>query len=112
MIAVDSLLLGGCRRKPLIHLCGDALPTARTLSPYRLQRFSKVLAAQALLLALGKLADGEVHLLLAGTWPAEGHTQDLHLRATGARALRRTVHLAGSRLRRRLAQSNPLPESS
>ena len=81
-------------REPLIHLCSDALPAARTLSPYPLQRLSEVLAAQTLLLALRKLSDEEVCLLLASTRAAEGHTTDLHLCATKARVSCLTAHLA------------------
>jgi hypothetical protein len=40
-----------------------------------------------------KLADGEIYLLLAGTRSAEGHTQNLHLCATGTRTLRLTALL-------------------
>jgi hypothetical protein len=54
-----------------------------------------------------ELADGEVRLLLAGTWSAEGHTQNLHLRSTGARTLRPTAHLARAQVRHRVRQENP-----
>jgi hypothetical protein len=43
-----------------------------------------------------KLADGEVYLLLAGTWSAECYTQDLYLCSTGARDLRVDAHLTRS----------------
>jgi len=62
------------------------------------------LAPEALRIFLRKLADDEVRLLLAGARSTEGHAQDLHLCATGARALRPASHLARSRLRRRLGQ--------
>jgi hypothetical protein len=54
-----------------------------------------------------KLANGEVRLLLAGTWSAEGYTQDLHLCSTRTRTLRVDAHLARSRLGHRLRQENP-----
>ena len=41
-----------------------------------------------------KLADGEVRLLLAGTWSAERYAQNLHLCAAGTRTLRVDAHLA------------------
>src|SRR5918911_1049525 len=64
--------------------------TSRALPSHPLQRLGQRLAAESLcliLLLLRKLADGEVRLLLAGTWSAEGYTKDLHLCSTGAKAL-------------------------
>ena len=63
-----------------MHLCGDAFCTIRALPPHPLQRPGESLAAKALrLLLVRKLADGEVCLLLVGTWSAEGYTPDVHL---------------------------------
>ena len=58
-----------------------------------------------------KLANGEIYLLLAGTWSAEGYTQNLHLCSTGTRTLRLTAYLAKPYLRRRLRQRKPLNET-
>src|SRR5215218_9134301 len=66
------------------------------------------LATEVPLILARKLADGEVRLLLAGTWSAECYTQDLHLCSTGTRVVRIDAHLARSRLRRRLRQRNPV----
>jgi hypothetical protein len=84
-------------REPMMHLCGDAFPTTRTLAPHPLQRLGQRLAAEAFRILLRKLANGEVCLLLAGTRPAEGYSQDLYLCATVARILRIDAHLARSR---------------
>jgi hypothetical protein len=95
-----------------MHLCGDAFCTIRALPTHPLQRLGESLAAKApRLLLVRKLADGEVCLLLAGTWSAEGYTPDLHLCATEARALCVTAHLARSRRPRRLVQENFPPTS-
>src|SRR5687767_9589922 len=94
-------------RVPVMHPCFDPFRTTRTLPPHSLQRLGQRLAAEALrLLLLRKLAEGEVCLLLAGASFTEGYAPDLHLRATGARALRLASHLARSRRPRRLAQEN------
>src|SRR5215208_136469 len=63
--------------------------TSRAIPPHSLQRLGQRLATEVpRLLPLRKLADREVRLLPAGTRSAEGHTKDLHLRTTGARAIR------------------------
>src|SRR5919107_1879664 len=79
---------------------------SRAISPHPLQR----LPAESLgliLLLLRKLADGEVRLLLAGALATEAYAQDLHLRGTGARALRPASHLAGLLLRLDQGNSDP-----
>src|SRR5215204_3741040 len=79
--------------------------TSRAIPPHSLQRLGQRLATEVpRLLPLRKLADREVRLLPAGTRSAEGHTKDLHLRTTGARAIRPASHLA--RLLLRLGQGN------
>src|SRR5215216_1793265 len=79
--------------------------TSRAIPPHSLQRLGQRLATEVpRLLLLRKLADREVRLLPAGTRSAEGHTKDLHLRTTGARAIRPASHLA--RLLLRLGQGN------
>jgi hypothetical protein len=95
-----------------MYLCCDAFPaTRRMLPPNPLQHLRQRLAAEAMcLLLVRKLADGEVHLLLAGTWSAEGYTKDLHLCSTGARSLRLTAYLARSQSRC-LGQANHLAEA-
>jgi hypothetical protein len=63
------------------------------------QRFSKWLNSEVpLLLPLRKLANGEVHLLLAGASFTEGYTKDFHHRLIETRALRPASDLARSRL--------------
>jgi hypothetical protein len=74
-----------------------------SLPPHSLQRLGERLTAEAVL-PPRKLADGEIYLLLTGTWSTEGHTQDLHLCAAGTRTLRVVAYLARSRLRCRLGQ--------
>ncbi len=86
-------------RDPALRLCGSAFPASRALPPHPLQRLGERLAAEALPLLRNEFADGKVRLLLAGARSAEGHAQDLHLRSTGARALRPTSHLARAMLR-------------
>src|SRR5215213_2574350 len=66
--------------------------TSRAIPPHSLQRLGQRLATEV------------PRLLLAGTRSAEGHTKDLHLRTTGARAIRPASHLA--RLLLRLGQGN------
>src|SRR5215213_8168762 len=79
--------------------------TSRAIPQHSLQRLGQRLATEVpRLLPLRKLADREVRLLPAGTRSAEGHTKDLHLRTTGARAIRPASHLA--RLLLRLGQGN------
>jgi|SRR5215203_2156621 len=56
---------------------------------------------------LRKLANSEVHLLLAGASFTEGYTQDFHHRLMETRALRPASDLARSRLHNRL----PLPKN-
>jgi hypothetical protein len=98
-------------REPVRHLCGDTIRTTRALLPLPLQHLGQRIAAEVSRLLVRKLADGEVCLLLSGTWSAEGYTQDLHLCATEARALCLTAHLAISLLRHRLRQENPFYET-
>src|SRR5215203_236495 len=89
-------------REPMRHRRGDIIRTTRALPPLPLQHLGQRLAAEVPCLLVRKLADGEIYLLLAGTWSTEGHTQDLRLRATGARILRLTAYLARSLRRHRL----------
>jgi hypothetical protein len=93
-------------RDPVRHLCCDPFRTTRALLPLPLQHLGQRLATEALRILLRKLADGEVCFLLVGTRSTESYTQDLHLCATGATALRRASHLARSRYHR-LGQDNP-----
>jgi len=61
---------------------GEAI---RVPSPHPVQRLAKRFAersAAEILRLLGKLANGEVRLLLAGAPFAQGYTADLHYRPT------------------------------
>src|SRR5215208_7822835 len=98
-------------RVPMMQLRGRGFRTTCALSPHPLQRLGQRLAAEVPPLLVRKLADGEVCLLLAGTRSTEGHTQDLHLCSTGARALRPALHLARYLLRHPLGQGNPPSET-
>ena len=70
------------------------------------------LATEVLPILVRKLADGEVRLLLAGTWSTERYTQDLHLCSTRSRTLRVASHLARSLRRHRLRlKETPLYET-
>src|SRR5919107_4633162 len=91
-------------REPARHRRGDTIRTTRALSPLPLQHLVQRLATEVPPILLRKLADGEIYLLLVGTWSTEGHTQDLHLCSTGTRTLRVDAYLARSRLRCRLGQ--------
>src|SRR5829696_3260668 len=93
-------------QEPVRHRRGDTIRTTPALLPLPLQHLGQRLATEVPLILVRKLADGEVRLLLAGTWSTEGHTQNLHLCAAGTRNLRLTAYLARSRLRRRLGQGN------
>jgi hypothetical protein len=64
----------------------------------------QLLATEVSPILVRKLANGEIYLLLAGTWSAEGYTQDLHLCSTGTRTIRFTAHLARSWPFRRLGE--------
>src|SRR5215204_7368211 len=86
-------------QEPVRHRRGDTIRTTRALLPLPLQHLGQRLATEDPLILVRKLADGEVRLLLAGTWSTEGHTQDLHLCAAGTRNLRLTAYLARFRLR-------------
>ena len=100
-------------REPVRHRRGHTIRTTRALLSLPLQHLSQLLAVEVpRLLLLRKLADGEVRLLLAGTWSAEGYTQDLHLCSTVTRTLRVDAYLAGSRLRYRLRQKYPCTNPS
>src|ERR687890_547413 len=79
---------------------------SRAISPHPLQRLPAE-SLRLILLLLRKLADGEVRLLLAGALATEAYAQDLHLRGTGARALRPASHLAGLLLRLDQGNSDP-----
>ncbi len=71
----------------------------RALWPYHFQRLAKRFAersAAEALLPLRKLANGEVHLLLAGAPFAQGYTADLHYRPVEAWALGLASHLTRS----------------
>jgi hypothetical protein len=62
-------------REPVMQLCSNAVSAASALPPNLLQRLGQQLAATTLrLLLVRKLADGEIYLLLAGTWSTEGYT--------------------------------------
>jgi hypothetical protein len=98
-------------REPVRHRRGDTIRTTRALPPNLLQHLGQRLATEVLPILVRKLADGEVRLLLAGTWSTEGYTQDLHLCATRTRTLRLIAYLARSWLRHRLRQENPLYET-
>ena len=98
-------------REPVWHRRGDTIRTTRALLPLPLQHLGQRLATEVLPILVRKLADGEIYLLLVGTWYTEGHTQDLHLYATWTRTLGVDAHLARSRLRHRLRQGNPLYET-
>src|SRR5215213_6479072 len=91
-------------REPVRHRRADTIHTTRALLPLPLQHLGQRLDMEVPPILVRKLTDGEVRLLLAGTWSAEGYTQDLHLCATGARTLRVDAYLARSRLRHRLGQ--------
>src|SRR5215213_307595 len=73
------------------------------------ERFAKWLASEVPRLLLRKLADGEVHLLLAGACFIEGYAPDLHHRPMETWALRPASHLARSLLRHRIDQENLPP---
>src|SRR5829696_866287 len=85
--------------EPVRHRRGHTIRTTCALLPLPLQHLGQRLATEDPLILVRKLADGEVGLLLAGTWSAEGYTQDLHLCAAGTRNLRLTAYLARFRLR-------------
>jgi hypothetical protein len=74
-------------RELVRHRSRDAFRTTLTLPPIPLQHLAQRLATEVLRLLVRKLADGEIYLLLAGTWSTEGHTQDLHLCATEVRLI-------------------------
>jgi len=61
--------------------------TSRAIPPHSLQYLGQRLATEVPRLLVRKLADGEVRFLLAGTWSAEGYTEDLHLCATEVRLI-------------------------
>jgi hypothetical protein len=90
------------------HRRGDTIRTTRALPPLPLKHLGQRLATEVTLNLVRKLADGEIYLLLADTWSAEGYTQDLNLCSTRTRTLRPTAYLATSRLRDRLCQRNPV----
>jgi len=98
-------------REPVRHRRSDAFRTTRALPPLPLQHLGQRLAMEVPPILVRKLADGEVRLLLAGTWSAEAYTQDLHLCATRTRTLCLTTYLAKARLRYRLQQENPFYET-
>ena len=62
------------------------------------------------LLLLRKLADGEVHLLLAGASFTEGYTPDLHYRLMETWAVRPASHLARLLLRHRVDKEKLPPK--
>src|SRR5215218_4610789 len=92
-------------QEPVRHRRGDTIRTTRALLPLPLQHLGQRLATQVPPILVRKLADGEIYLLLAGTWSTEGYAQDPHLCAAGTRTLRLTAYLARSRLRH-LGQGN------
>src|SRR5829696_6152150 len=93
--------------EPVRHRRGHTIRTTCALPPLPLQHLGQRLATEVPPILVRKLANGEVGLLLAGTWSAEGYTQDLHLCSTRTRTLRVDAHLARSRLGHRLRQENP-----
>ena len=97
-------------REPVRHRRGHTIRTTRALLSLPLQHLSQRLAVEVSPIHVCKLADGEIYLLLAGTWSTEGHTQNLHVCAAETRTRRLTAYLARYRLRRRLHQRNPLPK--
>ncbi len=90
-------------------ICAPAAHPVQHLAERFAARSVKWLAAKVSRLLLRKLADGEVHLLLAGASFTEGYTLDLHHRLMEAWALRLASHLARSLLRHRIDQENLPP---
>jgi hypothetical protein len=85
-------LSGDLDASPRKVICALAAHPAQHLA----ERFSKWLPAEVPRLLLRKLANGEVHLLLAGASFTEGYTPDVHHRLMETRALRPASHLARS----------------
>jgi hypothetical protein len=98
------------RRSRPIALGRDDATREPSLPPHPGKRLGERLAAEAVL-PPRKLADGKVHLLLAGARLAEGYAPDLHHRLMEAGALRLASHLAQSQLPRRLAQEDLRPKT-
>ena len=61
-------------RETVRYRRGDTIRTTRALLPLSLQHLGQQPATEIPLIFVRKLADGEVRLLLAGTWSAEGYT--------------------------------------
>ena len=74
------------------------------------KRFAKWLPAEVPRLLVRELANGEVHLLLAGACSTEGYTPDLHHRLMETWALRPASHLARSLLRHCIDKENLPPK--
>src|SRR5829696_9246044 len=74
------------------------------------ERFARWLPAEVPRLLLRKLANGEIHLLLAGASFTEGYTPDLHHRLMETWALRPASHLASSLLRHCIDKENLPPK--
>ena len=91
-------------------ICALAAHPVQHLAKRFGQRFAKWLPAEVPRLLLRKLANGEVHLLLAGASFTEGYTPDLHHRLMETWALRPASHLARSLLRHCIDKENLPPK--
>jgi hypothetical protein len=85
-------------------ICALAAHPVEHLAKRFAERFAKWLTAEVPRLLVRKLANGEVHFLLAGASSTEGHTPDLHHRLMETWALRPASHLARSLLRQLIDQ--------
>src|SRR5215208_5616135 len=90
-------------------ICALAAHPVQHLAKRFAERFAKWLPAEVPRLLLRKLANGEVHLLLAGASFTEGYTPDLYHRLMETWALRPASHLARSLLRHCIDKENLLP---
>src|ERR671920_942665 len=91
-------------------ICALAAHPAKHLAKRFGQRFAKWLNSEIPRLLLGKLANGEVRLLLAGASFTEGYAQDFHHRLMETWALRPASHLARSLLRHCIDKENIPPK--
>src|SRR5215213_9031927 len=91
-------------------ICALAAHPAKHLAKRFGQRFAKWLNSEVPRLLLSKLANGEVHLLLAGASFTEGYTPDLHHRLMETWALRPASHLARFLLRQGIDRENLPPK--
>ena len=101
-----SSSLGRSRRRGKV-ICALAAHPVEHLAKRFSKRFANWLTAEIPRLLLRKLANGEVHLLLAGACFTEGYTPDLHHRTTETWALRPASHLARTLLNHCIDQENP-----